>query len=262
MVINGELRGFFEGKRGLQQGDPLSPFLFVVCVEMMSRILGSVDEDTRFRFHPKCDKLRLTHVCFADDLILFCRGDMGSLMCIKKKLEIFLQASGLAVNLQKNEVFLAGVHPDAAASMVQEMGMVRGTLPVRYLGVPLHGRSLHLSEYNGLIMKMIQKVASWSAKHLSYAGRRALVQSVLMTVQQFWGSLFFLPKGVIAKIQQVCRSFLWSGVSQGAKWNPVAWDMVSRPVEKGGLGFKEVLSWNKASLAGFLYDLHHQMTSM
>lgn len=90
--------------------------------------------------------------------------------CIKQKMEEFLWTSGLAVNLQKSEVFLVGVFPDAAAVIIQYLSMVRGCLPVRYLGVPLRVRSLHISRYNGLVMKMVNKVITWSTKHISYVG--------------------------------------------------------------------------------------------
>lgn len=155
VVDNGELKGYFEGRRGLRQGDPLSPFLFVICIEIMSRVLGTVENEHAFVYHPKCLKMKLTHVCFADDLMFFCRGDEESLACLNAKLEVFLAMSGLSVNLHKSEVFLAGVKRELTGRIVQQVGMVRGTLLVRYLGVPLHGRSLHMPEYNGLVVKMV-----------------------------------------------------------------------------------------------------------
>lgn len=112
VVVNGELKGYFAGKRGLRQGDLLSPFLFVVCVELLSRVLGTVRNERDFRYHPKCQRMQLNHVCFADDLMLFYRGDVESALCLKRKLEIFLAASGMSVNLLKSEIFLAGVSQD------------------------------------------------------------------------------------------------------------------------------------------------------
>ncbi|GFZ21489.1 similar to CYCLIN D3;2 [Actinidia rufa] len=71
---NGHCHGFFKGKRGLRQGDPLSPYLFVICLEYLSRALGSLRDNPDFNFHPKCGGLKITHLAFADDLVLFSRG--------------------------------------------------------------------------------------------------------------------------------------------------------------------------------------------
>ena len=74
--INGTLHGFFKGHQGLRQGDPISPFLFVLCLEYLSRKLGKLKLNPDFNFHPKCAELNSTHLAFADDLILFTRGDV------------------------------------------------------------------------------------------------------------------------------------------------------------------------------------------
>ncbi|XP_074305902.1 secreted RxLR effector protein 78-like [Silene latifolia] len=74
LSLNGELFGYFQGKRGLRQGDPLSPLLFTICLEYLSRILNRLTELDGFKHHPLFMKLNLTHLCFADDLLVFCRG--------------------------------------------------------------------------------------------------------------------------------------------------------------------------------------------
>src|SRR6185295_7746318 len=76
--INKGIHGFFPGKRGLRQGDPLSPFLFVIYMELLSRLLKKETSRGTFHYHQHCESLRLTHLIFADDIVLFCRGDVGS----------------------------------------------------------------------------------------------------------------------------------------------------------------------------------------
>ena len=82
LVINGNMCGFFKGKRGLRQGDPMSLFLFMLCLEYLSRSLNLASIDSDFNFHPKCNKLKISHLAFADDLILFARGDEHSIRII------------------------------------------------------------------------------------------------------------------------------------------------------------------------------------
>lgn len=108
VLINGVPQGFFRGKRGLMQGDPISPYLFVLCMEALSRSLRETSKVSSFKFHPKCKQLGVVHLAFADDLLIFCKGHIPSLKLIKNCLEEFSKASGLRANLDKSQCFIAG----------------------------------------------------------------------------------------------------------------------------------------------------------
>ncbi|XP_074278283.1 uncharacterized protein LOC141601875 [Silene latifolia] len=87
--VNGSTEGYFPGKRGLRQGDPLSPYLFTLCMEVLSRILRQLPSYPGFSYHPKCVKVQLTHLVFADDLLIFTRGDLPSIQAVNKCLSLF-----------------------------------------------------------------------------------------------------------------------------------------------------------------------------
>lgn len=74
VAINGNLYGFFHGTSGARQGDPLSPYLFICCMEYFSRMLKLVSTHSDFHFHPKCSDLVIMHLTFADDVLLLSRG--------------------------------------------------------------------------------------------------------------------------------------------------------------------------------------------
>lgn len=93
--VNGDLTVPLEAKKGLRQGDPLSPYLFVICMEYLNRCLNQLKDTKDFRFHPRCRKLNITHVSFADDLLLFSRGDVQSVRCLFAAFNKFSSASGL-----------------------------------------------------------------------------------------------------------------------------------------------------------------------
>ncbi|XP_057958496.1 uncharacterized protein LOC131151259 [Malania oleifera] len=129
--LNGRFFGFFKGSKGLRQGDPLSPLLFVMCVEYLSRLLKSVESKSDFKFHPKCEALRLSHLVFADDLMMFSRGDLPSVRYLMNCLNEFLNCSGLPVNLLKSELYHAGIKQEELGNISNLSGMKLGAFPFR-----------------------------------------------------------------------------------------------------------------------------------
>ncbi|CAH9110752.1 unnamed protein product, partial [Cuscuta epithymum] len=107
--LNGSLYGFFKGMRGIRQGDPMSPLLFVICLEYFSRLLKVRTSGPNFNFHPQCASLGITHLAYADDLMLFSRGDKFSIEILVTALKDFGDVSGLRVNHDKSNIFLGGV---------------------------------------------------------------------------------------------------------------------------------------------------------
>nr|GEX61596.1 delta(14)-sterol reductase [Tanacetum cinerariifolium] len=102
IIINGSLHGYFKGKKGLRQGDPLSPYLFTLIMEFLTLMLQRRVRDANiFTYHIYCLKLELINLCFADDLFLFAHGDVNSVKVIKDDLDEFKNSSGLTPSLPK-----------------------------------------------------------------------------------------------------------------------------------------------------------------
>ena len=112
VAIKGESCGYFKGTRGLRQGDPLSPYLFVLALEVFSQLLIKKYVDGSVGFHPQTKDLKVTHLSFADDLIIFSDGSVNSIKCIADTLEDFSLWSGLHMNKSKTELFAAGLNTD------------------------------------------------------------------------------------------------------------------------------------------------------
>lgn len=93
--INGNIHGFFKGKRGLRQGCPMSSFLFTLVMEVLNLIIKHrIRESGCFKYHRDCERLQITHLCFADDLLIFCKGDTNYVQIIHDSLEEFKRVSG------------------------------------------------------------------------------------------------------------------------------------------------------------------------
>lgn len=155
--INGQLHGFFRGKRGLRQGDPHSPYLFTICLEMLSRSLKHAAYSPDFNFHPKCRPLGITHLAYANDLLLLSRGDFGSVNILMQCLNDFSEMAGLRENVLKSNMFLAGVTDSVKTAILQLTGFQEGHFPFRYLGAPLASIKLKISDYSPLLDSIARK---------------------------------------------------------------------------------------------------------
>ncbi|KAJ9535927.1 hypothetical protein OSB04_un000907 [Centaurea solstitialis] len=168
IALNGETHGFFKGARGIRQGDPLSPYLFTLVMEGFSMILKEcIREASSFGYHPGCEELDITHLCFADDLFVFSSGNVGSVDILKQALQLFSAKSGLSPSLEKSEVFFGNVEPQVQEAIVHSLSFKPGTFPIRYLGVPLSPLSLKVAEYGGLISKALCRDFLWAQGNTS-----------------------------------------------------------------------------------------------
>ena len=241
VALNGSLHGFFEGRRGVRQGDPLSPYLFVLGMEVLTGILDYGAKGPLFTFHPKCRRESLSHLMFADDVLIFSGANRDSLSIIKQGLGLFQGLSGLEINQDKSEMFFGGCNEVECDELVATMGFRLGALPVRYLGVPLITGRLSRVMCDSLQDRIASRIEGWSSKCLSFAGRVQLIKSVLASIGGFWGRMFMLPRGVIGGIEKKMRMFLWSGGLECFRKAKVSWKEVCKLREEGGLGIPRLL---------------------
>lgn len=185
LVLNGEALPSFEGMRGLRQGDPISPLLFVLVMDYFSRIMKRVATDPAFRFHPGCKSLCLNNLMFADNILVFCKGQEASVQMITRALHEFEGVSGLAANPAKSRIHIGGCRGDRITSLCRLTGFNLGEFPMRYLGFPLSPRKWNKAECWRLIKQITKRIHCWTSRHLSYAWRTVLVNYVLMTLHVY-----------------------------------------------------------------------------
>lgn len=143
-------------------------------------------------------------------MIIFSRGDAHSIALIKGQLGHFEKASGLTANKTKSSIYFGGLDPLKEQELVQVAEIPKGILPFRYLGVPLTSKKLHIKHHEPLVEKILSRITSWEARLLSYAGRKALISSIIISIHSYWSQIFLFPEGVIEEIERICRGFLWT----------------------------------------------------
>lgn len=227
--VNGETTEPIVAKKGLRQGDPISPYLFVICMEYLHRCLAGLHQNSEFHYHPRCKRMKLVHLCFADDLLLFTRGDGNSVQQAMNILDKFAATSGLKANQFKSYIYFGRVPYEVKQEILQLSGMLEGQLPFKYLGVPLSSQRLSVMQCQTLVQKIVHRLTGWATKLLSYAGRVQLIRSVVNDMQAYWCQVFVLPQKVIKMMQAACRIFLWTGKTSMSKRALVSWENLMLP---------------------------------
>ncbi|KAL0340220.1 UNVERIFIED_CONTAM: hypothetical protein Sradi_4538800 [Sesamum radiatum] len=145
--LNGSNHGFFKGGRGLRQGDPMSPYLFVLVMEIWNVLLRfRVQNSAEFQYHWKCKELGLINLCFADDVLLFCKAHLPSITIISDTLNEFAALSGLKVNPAKSQIIFSRAVQQERQQILEYLGFQEGALPIKYLGIPLTSSRLTLTD--------------------------------------------------------------------------------------------------------------------
>ncbi|KAL0439828.1 UNVERIFIED_CONTAM: LINE-1 retrotransposable element O protein [Sesamum latifolium] len=223
VCLNGSPHGFFKGARGLRQGDPMSPYLFVLVMEVLNLILQQIIAQTGgFSFHWRCEELQLFQLGFADDLLLFSRADTASVHIFIQGLTVFVDLSGLHVNPQKSHLILSRSAAVDRDTLLSILDFREGLLPLRYLGLPLLASRLSIADCKPILLKIDSRIKGWDGIMLSFAGQVQLIKSVLTALQVYWAMAFILPKMIIREIEKRLRSFLWKGCT-GVGYAKVYW---------------------------------------
>lgn len=196
-------------KRGLEA--TLSPYLFVICMEVLSACLKRVETNPEFGYHWKCKENSISNLMFADDVLLFCKGEVESIKLLLSAVNCFGSISGLSMNSEKSLVFFANVPESVKSYALETSGYQQGTLPVKYLGLPLITGKLTVRDCNPLIIRICNHIDFWASKCLNHAGRLQLLKVILFGIQAYWSSHLYLPKHVLKKIQSYFGRFLWGG---------------------------------------------------
>ncbi|KAL0806793.1 hypothetical protein Bca101_099285 [Brassica carinata] len=243
--VNGSLEKFLTSARGIRQGCSLSPYQYVILSNVLSKLLNEAAEAGAFEYHPQCQGVKLTHLNFADDILVFTNGTSESLLGVIGVMNRFTSMSGLRINVAKSSLYASGKNMDPLLGTTLALNIGVGTLAICYLGMPLTTKSLISHDYEPLIDKIRGRILHWSNKNLSFARRLQLIKFVIASTVNIWSYAFILPAKCLDTIESMCSAFLYGSPTQTHKAK-VSWDDLCLPKEEGGLGIRKLRDTAKA----------------
>ncbi|XP_076892373.1 uncharacterized protein LOC143544101 [Bidens hawaiensis] len=250
VLINGSPTMEFACNRGLRQGDPLSPFLFVIAMEALT---GIMKKSTNIGlFHDlKCtlNGPAISHLLYADDVVFLGEWSVTNAMNLQRILRCFHLASGLKANLEKCSVYGVGVGESEIENMASILHCKPGKFPFRYLGLQVGANMNLIRSWIPIIELVKKRLSIWKARSLSYGGRVTLIKSVLNSLPTYYFSLYKAPNQVIDELEKLRRIFFWGGTEDESKINWIAWKKVVEPIDRGGLGFGSLREANLSMLS-------------
>ncbi|XP_062080585.1 uncharacterized protein LOC133785354 [Humulus lupulus] len=196
-------------------------------MEYLTRILIKASKDNRFRFHPLCKSLNLINLCFADDLIIFCKATTSSVQVLIEAFAEFGCSSSLKINYSKSHIYFGGVSAEVKTRILVYSQLVEGTFPLKYLGVPLRPTKWKSADCDIIFKKIQMRLNS-----------------------------------VVKDIDKVCRQCLWGESGSRSKFHFTSWEQVCQPKPFGGLGFREGAIWNKLKLANYLWAIESKQDQL
>ncbi|XP_026396032.1 uncharacterized protein LOC113290663 [Papaver somniferum] len=256
VLVNGSPEGFFSIDRGLHQGDPLSPLIFMLIEDVLSRNITKLVRDGKMTHMVSREGIAPTHLFFADDIIIFCKGNMKILRNLVGLLGLYQRASGQTVSREKSKLYFGGGSLNRRTTIAAFLGMPIASFHDRYLGVKVMSGVFRYHHVVNVVEKIKDQLSGWKGRMFSFQDRVMLVKSVIASFSIHNMAVYKWPRKFVHECVVVIRNFLWSGDSKVSRSFVIAYDKICAPYEEGGLGLTQLGVMNKALLMSLWWKIH------
>ncbi|XP_074352984.1 uncharacterized protein LOC141692144 [Apium graveolens] len=215
---DGDVFGEIIPQRGVRQGDPISPFMYIICAEGLSGMI---------RVHEECGLLHgrkiankapsISHLLFAYDCYFFLKAKKSEAITLKSALQRYEVLSGQIINYEKSEVvFSPNTNEEDRMEVCESLGVRQVQKPGKYLGMPMNVGSSKTEVFGFLVNRVQQRLKGWYGNDVSRAGKITLLSSAAQTIPSFWMNLFLIPVTICEEVERKMNAFLW-GSGGGSK---------------------------------------------
>ena len=207
--INGEVKEYVTPGRGIRQGDPLSPYLFLLCSEGFSNLLRRAAESKKMSGMRICRRgPSITHLFFADDSLIFCKANQQQATELMRVLQVYAIGSGQLINLDKSSIlFSKNVSPVVKQEICQIMGNMQQVSQGKYLGLPMVVTRTKEQIFGFIRTNIQQRILKWQNRLLSAAGKEIMLKSVSMAMPTYTMSCFKVPKRLCKDISSIMSNY-------------------------------------------------------
>eukprot|EP00253_Pinus_taeda_P021309 PITA_21309 len=258
-LVNGRSAGFFKATRGLRQGCPMSPLLFLIQVSVLSFHLNNQMQEQEISGISIARGVQnINHVLFADDTLLLGIASIDSPRKFKETLDEYCMECGSSLNKRKCHTYCWNTPPSLINSISRCLGFAASSecSSFKYLGLPIFLKRSYSRDWMLHVEKFKSKLQAWGANWLNMAGKTILIKAVLSSLPLFQFFVILAPKGIIQKMEQYIRHFFWKGGKQNERrFQLIKWETVLKPMMEGGLNFKNLLHQNIAMGAKLIWRL-------
>ena len=263
-LINGVPREQIIPSRGLRQGDPLSPYLFILCTEVLSGLCLNAHLSGGLKGLQVARKSPfVNHLLFADDTVFFCKTNESNCKNVTRILKPYKDSFGQCINFTKSTVTFSSKTPQAIKDRVMNsLQITKEGGMGKYLGLPESFGRRKRDVFTGLVDRIRQRSLSWMTHFLSGEGKHVLLQSVLSALPNHNMFCFKISISLCKRIQSILTRFWWDSSPDQSKIAWVAWSKLATPKFMGGLGFKDIESSNDALLGKLAWRIHENPDSL
>jgi hypothetical protein len=247
IILNGVPGKVFHYRRGVRQGDPLSPLLFVLVADLLQSIVNKAKDMCLLRLPLNVGySTDFPIIQYVGDTLLIMEACSHQLLVLKALLNTFVNSTGLKVNYSKSSMVPVNLSHEQLVQLAATFNCV--SLPFTYLGLPLSNSKPTIKECLSLVHRVERRLLSTSM-FLTQGGKLLMVNSVLSSLPTFYMCTIKVPVDILNQIDKYRRYCLWRGGDVNDKKPPMAaWKLVCRPKKRGGLGVIRLRSQNEALL--------------